>query len=1128
MGSGQSGMRERPKAPSHLLLCCFAAFTPHCPLPTAHWPTPYHPAMPADQLNDAQRLAVDHDAGPLIVLAGPGTGKTRVIIARLARLLESGAPPESLLALTFSVKAAEQMRERLAGHIGLIPAQRLTISTFHAFGRQITRRFSDMLGLRPDADLLDSAMKRRILRRLIADHNLFPNRRAVGHEAIISRVDRFITDCRNAGRLPEDALAHARVLADRIAADAAPLIADPDALTARTIAAEDFAQCAHAYELFDRACRDEGCFTFDDLLTLPLRLFRDSPAAAAIIRDEYRHILVDEFQDVNPAQIELLRAIAPPMLPSGRAPDLCVVGDDDQAIYGFRGSDPHAFTRFTEIWTDHHVQPLTINYRSAPDIIKAGNAVISRASDRFAPDKTIEPAPARLGQQGGVEGVVLPDDRITGQVIAAMIEHDRSNHPERRLGSYAVIASANNTLDQIAAEMELAGIPIVIRRTITALEDQGVQDLLAWVRLLLDQDSIADAQRLLIRPPTLVSMTDVQLWAAAYRKTDQAHHGQGFADWIIERHTQHQGVRRFAAFLHGFRKLVLSEPADRIIDTIVRAVDIAHAEALAPRPRAARVARLVQVLRFVRSRQPFLEPPGDLASFWRYYNDLDDTEQEFNTAGEGGIDSPESLLDEDDRDDAVQLLTAHKSKGLEFDTVFIAKVRPRGFPGVGRADDHEPLPEDFSSIRARELADEQRRLFYVACTRAEKRLVLLAKAKKTRGKAVDYFDELTQDEIGLSIPISQGADWLARTGAPLDDDLAAAASPAADEDRRARIIQREASLIRQEAYAALHDASITAHADIADVESRLVRAAHLIAGLSALEARAELPAFIAADAPEARRLAHIAERLERQESRITFAAPVPPPLRLSYSRINDYTDCPRCYYLKYIMGYEGPRSDALTVGDAVHRSIEQYLKECAAAEADGRSPPGPERLLAISDTIARIASARTAVPDDATLDQIRAQLRNYADHFHDNAELFKTEGVVTFNYSHNGIAHPFTAKIDRVDRLPDGSWRIADYKTGKATKRLLQPDADDLQMCIYAMALPHLLDPDALEDADAPGGRAEYWLLSTTDRGTIAFDALSLDKARKVIDAAITGMLQGHWPKGKGCHGHCTRLWPDE
>ena len=1089
--------------------------------------------MPTDQLNESQQRAVDHDAGPLIVLAGPGTGKTRVIIARLARLLEDGAAPESLLALTFGVKAAEQMRERLAQRIGLIPAQRLNISTFHAFGKQITRRFSDMLGLRPDADLLDSAMKRRILRRLIADHNLFPNRRAAGQDAIIRRADRFITDCRNSGRLPDDALAHARAMADRLAAQAAELVADPDALTARTVAAEDFAQCAHTYELFDRACRDQGCFTFDDLLTLPLRLFRESPAAAAIIRDEYRHILVDEFQDVNPAQVELLRAIAPPKLPSGRAPDLCVVGDDDQAIYGFRGSDPHAFTRFAEIWTDHHVQLLTVNYRSAPDIIKTGNAVISRASDRFAPDKAIEPAPTRIGQQGGVEGVILPDDRITGQVIAAMIEHDRSNHPDRTLGSYAVIARVNETLDQIAAEMELAGIPVVIRRTITALEDQGVQDILSWIRLLLDQDNIADAQRLLVRPPILASMTEVQLWAAAYRKTDHALHAQGFADWIIEHHGQHHSVRRFATFLHGFRKLVLSEPADRLIDAIVRAVDIAHAEALAPRPRAARVARLVQVLRFVRSRQPFLDSPGDLASFWRYYNDLDEKEKEFSTAGEGSIDAPESLLDEDDRDDAVQLLTAHKSKGLEYDTVFIVKVRPRGFPGVERSDEYEPLPEDFSSIRARELADEQRRLFYVACTRAEKRLVLLAKAKKSRGKAVDYFDELTQDEVGLSIPLSQGADWLARTGAPITDDLDAAASPAADEDRRARIIQREASLIRQEAYAALHDASITAPADIADVESRLVRAAHLIAGLSALEARARLPAFIAADAPEAQRLAHIARRLERQESRITFAQPLTPPLRLSYSRINEYSDCPRCYYLKYIMGYEEPRSDALTVGDAVHRAIEQYLKECATAEADGRTPPGADRLLAISDAIARVASARTVVPDDATLDQIRAQLRNYAEHFHDNAEVFKSEGIVNFNYIHNGIAHLFTAKIDRVDRLPDNSWRIVDYKTGKARKDLREPQADDLQLCIYAMALPRLIDPDAAQnpgdpEPTIPAGRAEYWLLSTAERGAIAFANLKLDKARAEIDAAITGMLQGHWPQGKKCGGHCQPLWPDE
>lgn len=1082
-----------------------------------------------DTLNKQQRAAVEYSGGPLIVLAGPGTGKTRVIIARLAHLLEQGADPDSLLALTFSVKAAEEMRERLAKAIGPVQAARVPMHTFHSYGKRLLDRFGDAIGVPSNMDLLDSAMTRRMLRRLISQNDLFLDRVATGRDAVIDRAMKFIGACRNVGKLPPETIAYARTWTQSLRNPPPELAADPDALTTQRAACDEFAQMATLYELFDTACREEGLFNFDDLLTQPLKLLRERPSINAIIRDESRHIVVDEFQDVNPAQIELLRLIAPPKLPSGKPPDLCVVGDDDQAIYGFRGSDPHAFTRFAEIWTNPKTIPLTTNYRSVPHVIAAGNTIITRAAERFAPDKVIEPGPEKAAIRGGVEGVILRDDAMSGQVIAGMIADDRSKNPERPLRKYAVIARDNNTLSAIATEMDLAGLPVEIRQKITALDDQGVQDLLAWIRLLLDQDNRPDAQRLLCRPPMCIPITQIQLWAAAYAKSPEAS-TKGFADWVISVQAGTPGVARFAELLADFRARLATDTADVLVEHIVRCVDIAHAEDLEPRQRALRLSRLVQVLRFVRGRQQFLGDDGTLAAFWSYYNDLNESEREFEAPGDDRIAAPGTAAESDagDRPDAVQLMTAHKSKGLEYDTVFIAKVRPRGFPAVEKESDGYELPAEFSGLRERDHADEQRRLFYVACTRAERRLVLLAKAKKGRGESTDYFIEL-QDQPGLAMPTTDADEWLARTGASTADALEGAADVAGADARRKRLLQREAARVRQEAFAALHDARAADAASITDVEARLARAAHLLAGIGALDSGASMPEFIKHDSPEGQRLHHIAERLSSGSTAFVFAPPQPAPLSLSYSRITEYQKCPRCYYLKYVLGYDEPKTPELAVGDIVHKSIDRFLKECAEAEKHDAPAPDLARLLAISDDEVRRSTPRTGTIKPADIARIRAQLSNYLEAFHDDAHLFRAEGAASFDYICGEHTHRINAKVDRIDQTPDGLWRIADYKTGDALKKFTEPKADDIQMGIYAMALPWLIDPTAAAEGDTtiPDGVAEYWLLGPRQRGSIRFADLKLEKVRKAIDTVIHGMLAGEWPQGKECRGHCVGLWDE-
>jgi len=1081
-------------------------------------------------LNDDQRRAVEWTDGPLIVLAGPGTGKTRVIIARIARLLAAGTDPETILGLTFSIKAAEEMRSRLAEAVGVATAQRVRLSTFHAFGKRVIDRFGDWIGLRPEPVLMDSALTRRLLRRLIREHNLFEDRVAQGREEVMDAVAKFIGACRNAGKLPEETLAFAELWNRRLSQPPAELAADPDKLASERVKAAEFAENARAYALFDRACRDEGLFTFDDLLTLPLRLVREKRNVASILRDEARHVLVDEFQDVNAAQIELLRVLAPPVLPSGRAPDLCVVGDDDQAIYGFRGADPRAFDHFASIWNQHRTVALTVNYRSAAPIVEAANAIISRSSQRFAPDKRNVPDP-KQANEGGVEGVVVSDDGMLGQVIAGMILDDRAKHPERELRRYAVVVRANSTLSAIVTSMQLAGVPVQIVGEGSPLDDHGVQDLLAWARLLTNQDDTASALRLLTRPPVLVPVHETQLWLAEHRLASYDGHAAGFADWVIAEKSDSPGVIRFAKLLKDLREICARESADITVEAIVRRVDIVHAEALPARERAARVAHLVRVLRYVRDRQPHLEPPGDLASFLRYYDDLDREERQFRAPSREEIDAGGNDHDESDRPDAVQVLTGHKCKGLEFDTVFVAKVRPRGFPSLDREAEFPDLPAEFSGQAKRDHHEEERRIFYVACTRARRRLVLLAKNKKGRGSAVDYFIELTQDTPGLELPVSKGQEWLERLGRLDEAGELDKPSPATPRAARALLLAREIRRVRQDALAALHDAETASPAALMEIESSLARAARLIRGLAAIERGEAVPPAVAPGSPESQRLAQVESRAEQCAAGFSFAGPMNAPLPLSYTAVTEYQRCPRCFYLKQVMGYVEPRTGELFVGSVIHGAIEAFLKEVTRAEDEGKPAPGLERLLAIGDEHIRRATPRTQAFDGELIAQVRAQLRNYAEKLSDNAQLFRTEGSVTFPYvaASGGPAHRFEAKIDRVDRLPDGRWRIVDYKTGKPSKALLEPQPDDLQLCIYAMALPRLIDPAAVEaeDVSLPEGVAEYWLLGTGQRGSIDLSELSIDKVRKKIDEAIAGMLSGSWPRGEKCRGHCEGIWDE-
>lgn len=1079
-------------------------------------------------LNEAQRAGVVHQGPPLIVLAGPGTGKTRLITHRVAHLvLERGIDPSAIVAVTFTNKAAEELRERLADLVGPRVADSVQAHTFHGFGLRLLRRFPDLSGVGMSPEIIDSAQRRRLLRRLIAEHRPFGGLIIHGAEALLEETSQYLGLFRNNALSPHQCEAFARSWRERLesgrGSDDQPI--DEASLAAQREEQERFAAHSRLYALFERACRERGWLTIDELITRPAALLREHERVRAICRHEHRHFVVDEFQDVNLSQIELLRQLAPPET----SPDLVVVGDDDQAIYEFRGADDRAFARFKAIWPQAQKLPLTENYRSQQPVLDVANAVIARASERFAPEKRIERAKA-LRQapalpEAGVAIVELEEELAAGDTIAAMIRAEIARAPEAPLSRLAVIARTHTELDRVAAAMELEEIPSQRRETRGVLEDDGVQDLLAWIELLVDPAAPWPVRRVLWRPPFGVSTATIAEWERSFaRRRRLAAMGDGeagadYAAWLAEHAAGEIGVSKFLALRRELLELARHAKASEAVWAVATRADLAHADLPGGRERALRVENLVRTLRFVRSVQHRLDPPGDLAAFWSYYNDLDEKEQRFGETGERLVETDED--DEGPVRNAVQLLTAHGAKGLEFDVVFVPKVSPpHGYP-MTSGGDRLRLPEGLvdrlgderdSKERCRA---EERRIFYVACTRAERRLVLLTRRTKSRSKSEHYAQELKHESSDL-VSVLDGAEVL-RSAAR--DELTREAPPGQLRQLRRDVAGAERRAARADAAAALAALEHCSgdHSAVREASGKLCEAAERLAVACAFERSGEPPAWArsGAAADTASRLRAAAER-ERVDPATPALQPMRPPITLSYSLVSAYERCPACLYVEQVLGLGEEVTPEISLGGLVHKALEEHARAWRDAEADGVAAPDAASLVAAGRRLLLAQLRAGGDGDGLTAEELDAMLaRAHAMMVESRAEILEVERRITMPYVVDGIEHTLVAKLDRVDRCAGGV-RIIDYKTGGASKAKLEPSKRDLQLGIYAMVIRHEM-PEA-------AGTAEYWLLRTGERGVIDLDAIDEPKIREKLDGAARAMCAGEFPRAKNCTGPCILL----
>lgn len=1131
-------------------------------------------------LNAAQSQCVTYDGKALVVLAGPGTGKTRVITHRIAWLVkERGVAPEQIVAATFTVKAAHELRERLGKLMSPVQAERVRASTLHGLGANIVRRFGAELGLPSKMVMIDPAQRRRIVKRAIESLGLFEAERIEGISAIAERMEKMVSRLADSGVLPSRALAFvSEQRANGAKAFAGRHNERPAEVAMREL--EQFEQFARGYEAVCKECWKRGLLSFHDLLLLPLKLLRENAGVRALVQSEVKALVIDEFQDCNAGQIEFAKLICPPGAAGG---SICVVGDDDQAIYAFRGADQFAFERFADIWAQHDVIALDTNYRSGTAIIGTGNAIITKAHHRFRPDKTMR-ARSDAGV-GAAELISLDEEKADAPVMAAMIVMDRKQRlaagEDVSWNDYAVIARTHGHLDHVAGTLSLEGVPWERQRELGVLSEGGVQDVLAWVEWLLTPQATWCVRRILTRPPYGLDSQVVLQWELAYRDARKraelgaegvAHPGE-YGAWLAKHletgsTTTAVTAGRVLAIYELMRRELLSMPGDEALEQIMQRTGAAHAELLSQRERAVRVRALVTLLGLARTRRGSLDAPGDLRSFWNYFNELLEADPELRSVGQLG--EPEEAVDQDEESDGaegdgpgkVQLLTAHSSKGLEFDTVFVCRCNPpHGYPMKRPNDDELTLPDGLVAAAATVESDaahqdEERRLFYVACTRAKRRLVLLAKHKgKKSSSAMHLYEELL-DAKDLQTTRVRGTDVLAqaeRAGVRVSgrDELTDAQESGGEARDVYDAMRREARLRASAACEHAESAGATDAAQLASAQRVLAVTATQLAIIAGLEKGAEesvLRAMASAHADAASRETLEAAldrglRARRREARVEAAhgalQKVKPPLRLSFSSLDAYERCPRCWYLRYVVGLPEGESDPQQLGNAAHAALERFYKAWALADAEGSAKPALHDLLRIGKSALLRELALTELHErDVTLGeqlgQLSAQLTTCYRALHDDsAMVLETERTVVFPYVVDGVEHTFTAKIDRVDQLPGGGFRVIDYKAGQAWKKLLEPKPDDLQMGVYAMAITHAFGGGLSQKADEgtgeagkdrtlAGGQAEYWCLAAGEKGVLPFASMRLDRVRAKIDKIVRGMLAGEFDRKADCEGACS------
>lgn len=608
-------------------------------------------------LNDRQKEAVLLTEGPVSVLAGAGSGKTRVLTTRIYHLIRQGVAPEHILAVTFTNKAAREMRERLSVRLGeavtvwkrgVLPF----VATFHGLGRELLEQYGSVMGIPRHFSIFDRDDSERTIKQALKEMGIDP--KEIPPRAILARISKAKSDGMNAAAFAEK---YGR-----------------ESFRARTT--------GEVWRRYEETLKAEKALDFDDLISLPVKLLSEHDEVRALVQERFQYIHIDEYQDTNHLQGELAALLA------GARKNLFVVGDIDQTIYTWRGATIDNLLEFESAYPDAKTIVLEHNYRSSKNIVDAANQIIEKNTNRKEKRSTTSNAPG--------ESITIFAGG-TAEQEARYIAREARAHIARGVSPEEIAVLYRTNFQSRALEEAFLQAGVAYRLLGTQFFDRKeVKDVLAWVRLALDQSREADRIRAVQAPPRGIGKVTLGKLTAGKREELKA--------------GERAKVEQFERTLAELHEMAQTLTPSAFVQKVIQSSGMEREYEKGGEDDAERLANA-----------------KELATLASRHDDIPGMEGISVFLADAALAGDQDELDRKKEKRGVTLMTVHAAKGLEFDTVFVSGLEEGLFPHEGMGDEERD-------------EEEERRLFYVAVTRAKKHVYLtLARVRRIFG--TDYLQE---------------------------------------------------------------------------------------------------------------------------------------------------------------------------------------------------------------------------------------------------------------------------------------------------------------------------------------------------------------------------------------------------
>jgi DNA helicase II / ATP-dependent DNA helicase PcrA len=662
-------------------------------------------------LNDAQKEAVLHIDGPLMIVAGAGSGKTKVLTTRIAHLMKSGVDSFNILALTFTNKAAREMKERVERILGNNEARNLYIGTFHSVFARILRAEAPKIGYPHHFTIYDTDDAKSVVKTVINELNL------------------------------DDKHYKPNIVYNRISQAKNGLVGPAEYLTDYYIQQEDLRSnrpaIAQIYEAYAKRCFKNGSMDFDDLLLKFYELLKNFPESLHKYQHKFKYILIDEFQDTNPAQYEIIKLLG------AVYENVCVVGDDAQSIYSFRGATIENILQFQKDYDDVKVVKLEQNYRSTQSIITAANEVIKRNKGQIPKNLWTDNV-----QGEKIKLVRSMTDNDEGKFVADTIQEQKlRNHFNNR--DFAILYRTNSQSRAFEESLRRMNIPYTIYGGISFYQRKEVKDFISYLRVIVNPHDEESLKRIINFPARGIGKTSLD-------KAVLMANEKNISMWDVLNNASSMGykagtleaIEQFVLLIKSCASMLSTKNAYEVATHIGKQTNIV--KELFNDKTTEGLARYENVQELLNSIKEWVDTQQNLALIDEdgiLIDNLNTQETQRGQAGLSGYLQQITLLtDTDQKDpdaDTVKLMTIHAAKGLEFSCVFAAGLEESLFPNA-------------MSINTREELEEERRLFYVVITRAKHKLwITYANSRYRFGSVIQndpsrFIEEIPEDQLDRS------------------------------------------------------------------------------------------------------------------------------------------------------------------------------------------------------------------------------------------------------------------------------------------------------------------------------------------------------------------------------------------